>query len=278
MKGRIELFGQAGLQLKNVTLSDTGVYQLFTVFSDGTSQTNNISVQVNDPCEENDCAPAVAVCVPEGFNFSCRCNSGYEGDDVNECATIPNLCAGGECRNTKGGYMCTCPNGFVINADGTKCIDNDECAMNGRLCENGQCLNIPGSYSCDCDMGLFAGFAFLVSTQFMHFGMMKKKRERAAHIHGQAPIEDAESTTLLLSPSPPVTDEIPTPHPTSRKIYEFFEIHVELSIFRWIHHLLGILSVLGTIVTLVLTVTTLVWNIDTPRLAADICNCTLTGT
>ncbi|XP_019613484.1 PREDICTED: uncharacterized protein LOC109461546 [Branchiostoma belcheri] len=126
--------------------------------------------------------------------------------------------------------------------------------------------------------GLFAGFAFLVSTQFMHFGMMKKKRERAAHIHGQAPIEDAESTTLLLSPSPPITDEIPTPHPTSRKIYEFFEIHVELSVFRWIHHLLGILSVLGTIVTLVLTVTTLVWNIETPRFATDLCNCTLTGT
>ncbi|CAH1241707.1 Hypp6396 [Branchiostoma lanceolatum] len=127
--------------------------------------------------------------------------------------------------------------------------------------------------------GLFTGFGFLVSTQFLHLGMLKKKRERSAHVHGQAPVEDAESTTLLLSPSP-VTDEVVTPHPTSRKIYEFFEINVELSVFKWLHLLLGVVSFLGTIVAFVLTIMTLVWNIHTPRFledTADICNCTFSG-
>ncbi|XP_035657998.1 uncharacterized protein LOC118403395 [Branchiostoma floridae] len=129
--------------------------------------------------------------------------------------------------------------------------------------------------------GLFAAFSFLVATQFLHLGMVKKKRERAAHVHGQAPVEDAEYTTLLLSPSPPLTNEVVTPHPTSRKIYEFFEINVELNVFRWLHFLLGVLSVLGTIATLILMIANLVWNIHAPRFsenAPDICNCTFSGT
>ncbi|KAI8496753.1 regulation of mast cell degranulation [Branchiostoma belcheri] len=78
--GRIELFGQASLRLKNVSLSDKGVYQLFTVFSDGTSQTVTASVEVDDPCENNDCSPDGGRCVPHGNNFTCMCDPGYVGD------------------------------------------------------------------------------------------------------------------------------------------------------------------------------------------------------
>ncbi|XP_019616488.1 PREDICTED: uncharacterized protein LOC109464007 [Branchiostoma belcheri] len=78
--GRIELFGQASLRLKNVSLSDKGVYQLFTVFSDGTSQTVTASVEVDDPCENNTCSPDGGRCVPHGNNFTCMCDPGYVGD------------------------------------------------------------------------------------------------------------------------------------------------------------------------------------------------------
>ncbi|KAI8491799.1 regulation of mast cell degranulation [Branchiostoma belcheri] len=164
MKGRVELFGQAGLRLKNATLSDEGVYQLFTVFSDGTSRRNNISVQVIDPCEDNDCAPNVTVCVPEGFNFSCRCNHGYEGDgkscvDINECDIEQGLCAGvGTCVNEDGGFSCVCPTGY--KPQGSTCVDINECDALGPYwpCDNGgTCVNKVGSFSCVCPPG-YGGF------------------------------------------------------------------------------------------------------------------------
>ncbi|XP_078681199.1 uncharacterized protein LOC144916083 [Branchiostoma floridae x Branchiostoma belcheri] len=163
-EGRVELFGQAGLRLKNVTFSDEGVYQLFTVFSDGTSRRTNISVQVIDPCEDNDCAPNVTVCVPEGFNFSCRCNHGYEGDgkscvDINECDIEQGLCAnGGTCVNEDGGFSCVCLPGY--KPQGSTCVDINECDAQGPYwpCANGgTCVNKVGSFSCVCPPG-YGGF------------------------------------------------------------------------------------------------------------------------
>ncbi|XP_035687810.1 fibroblast growth factor receptor-like [Branchiostoma floridae] len=78
--GRIELFGQASLRLKNTTAADEGIYQLFTVFSDGTSQSVTVSVEVDDPCENNDCSSDGGRCVPHGYNFTCFCGPGYVGD------------------------------------------------------------------------------------------------------------------------------------------------------------------------------------------------------
>ncbi|CAH1245759.1 FGFR2 [Branchiostoma lanceolatum] len=44
-KGRVELVGDAGLRLKNVTTSDSGTYQLYMVSSDGASQTFQLTLQ-----------------------------------------------------------------------------------------------------------------------------------------------------------------------------------------------------------------------------------------
>ncbi|KAI8513366.1 hypothetical protein Bbelb_100050 [Branchiostoma belcheri] len=63
-----------------------------------------------DPCEDNDCAPNVTVCVPEGFKFSCRCNHGYEGDEkscvgtaqATKYASIFEGRSAGECRTLCG--------------------------------------------------------------------------------------------------------------------------------------------------------------------------------
>ncbi|CAH1245761.1 Hypp7538 [Branchiostoma lanceolatum] len=45
-QGRVELFGESGLRLKNVTTSDSGTYQLYMVSSDGASQTLELTLQV----------------------------------------------------------------------------------------------------------------------------------------------------------------------------------------------------------------------------------------
>lgn len=47
---------------------------------------------------------------------------GDQGEDLNECALIPNLCEGGECINTDGSFRCECTNGYVLDATGQRCI------------------------------------------------------------------------------------------------------------------------------------------------------------
>ncbi|KAG7261181.1 hypothetical protein CRUP_013413 [Coryphaenoides rupestris] len=71
--------------------------------------------------------------------------------DVDECGTISGVCDGGECTNTAGSYVCTCPRGYVTSTDGSRCVGfeanssgmvNDEfrrlCSPHGqRLFPNG---------------------------------------------------------------------------------------------------------------------------------------------
>ncbi|XP_078599770.1 uncharacterized protein LOC144874963 isoform X2 [Branchiostoma floridae x Branchiostoma japonicum] len=45
-QGRVELYGDASLRLKDVTPSDSGTYQLYTVSSDGLSQTLELTLKV----------------------------------------------------------------------------------------------------------------------------------------------------------------------------------------------------------------------------------------
>ena len=42
--------------------------------------------------------------------------------DVNECLTIPGLCANGDCINKEGSFKCRCPEGFIMTDDGRSCI------------------------------------------------------------------------------------------------------------------------------------------------------------
>ncbi len=55
--------------------------------------------------------------------------------------------------NTEGSFVCTCPDGHVLNADGRTCRDVDECSEGGlHRCEH-ECVNTLGSYQCACPAG-----------------------------------------------------------------------------------------------------------------------------
>lgn len=42
--------------------------------------------------------------------------------DIDECSTNPGVCDGGECTNTAGSYVCTCPRGYITSTDGARCV------------------------------------------------------------------------------------------------------------------------------------------------------------
>ncbi|XP_077989136.1 fibrillin-1-like isoform X2 [Glandiceps talaboti] len=65
--------------------------------------------------------------------------------DVNECETLPNLCDNGECINEIGGYSCSCPFGYTLSEDGTRCDEEEPGEVRGYcyLTSNGpaQCAS-----------------------------------------------------------------------------------------------------------------------------------------
>ncbi|CEM01908.1 unnamed protein product [Vitrella brassicaformis CCMP3155] len=118
-----------------------------------------------------------ATCANTVGEYSCVCGrKGFRHneltmkcEDVDECAEKKDVCSGGICTNTEGGYQCLCDTGYRPSTDGTQCIDINEC--NETLAEGQQqrpgsvcpppllgCRNLPGRYTCECPPGFAYSF------------------------------------------------------------------------------------------------------------------------
>ncbi|XP_066283009.1 fibrillin-1-like [Branchiostoma lanceolatum] len=114
------------------------------------------------------CAPVPgmpsSVIIPGDCTNGCpggeqRCGVGFEPQqtpygeqcvEIDECSL--SHCSQG-CRDSEGGFTCTCLEGFKLDADGTRCIDEDECSQdNWRPCHQ-VCQNTVGSFQCSCRHG-----------------------------------------------------------------------------------------------------------------------------
>ena len=57
----------------------------------------------------------------------------------------------GHCINTPGAFICTCPDGYKLSANGSICQDINECfESNSDLCIDGFCINTEGGVECEC--------------------------------------------------------------------------------------------------------------------------------
>ncbi len=97
-----------------------------------------------------DTADFSALCAGVGLSHS--------GEDVDECAALPGLCApNGRCVNAHGSYRCVCDRGFAPTDGGRGCADVDECRRSrSPPCQHG-CRNTVGSYVCTCPDGYALG-------------------------------------------------------------------------------------------------------------------------
>ncbi|KAK0131504.1 Adhesion G protein-coupled receptor L4 [Merluccius polli] len=133
------------------------------------------------PCRSSDICGSchrLATCISRSGSNGCYCNHGYTGDgttfcavgffhvcsflplttDDDECMNVTKICGkGANCRNTDGGYNCTCDTGYNSTGpthfqtnDGTECIDIDECEKGQQCGPFSNCHNTIGSYYCTC--------------------------------------------------------------------------------------------------------------------------------
>ncbi|GFS21360.1 fibrillin-1, partial [Elysia marginata] len=96
---------------------------------------------------------------------SCVCDAPYSGidceDDKNGCAGRPcpqgTVCSdvpAAEEAATGVAYNCSdCPDGYLLNANRTKCEDINECSSANPCDTNAVCTNTLGAYICTCNSG-----------------------------------------------------------------------------------------------------------------------------
>ncbi|XP_014244418.1 fibrillin-2-like [Cimex lectularius] len=92
----------------------------------------------------------------EYTNLCMESGISIDGQDIDECRTIPDLCKHGTCINTLGSYKCMCHKGFKADHSGTVCRDVNECHNSPSPCQH-SCQNTQGSYLCSCPKGYELG-------------------------------------------------------------------------------------------------------------------------
>jgi hypothetical protein len=113
---------------------------------------------------EDRCDPQLASCTNTYGNYTCGCNTGFEGDgyscvDINECANGNHRCdvkvvdvkgtTRGFCTNLPGSYTCACSAGFVGTGWDGDCTNINDCIS--QPCKNGgRCIDGADSFECIC--------------------------------------------------------------------------------------------------------------------------------
>ncbi|KAJ8734440.1 hypothetical protein PYW08_013690 [Mythimna loreyi] len=108
-------------------------------------------------CAHQPCGPAALACKdvepdpPNGNNFTCVCNEGFEGVYCERAFCDVQPCVHGKCVNDTKTAECLCADGY----SGRYCeTERDECAEAGGAAaclHGGRCLDATGDYLCDCD-------------------------------------------------------------------------------------------------------------------------------
>ncbi|XP_002931771.2 fibrillin-2 [Xenopus tropicalis] len=100
------------------------------------------------PCERCEIDPAC----PRGFARV----KGVSCEDVNECEVFPGVCPNGLCLNTKGSFLCECPDGLTLDGTGRLCLDlrMEHCFLKW---DEDECVHpVPGKFrldACCCAVG-----------------------------------------------------------------------------------------------------------------------------
>ncbi|XP_073522521.1 signal peptide, CUB and EGF-like domain-containing protein 3 isoform X3 [Phyllobates terribilis] len=71
---------------------------------------------------------------------------------ANETCTVNNGGCDSRCHDAFTGVHCSCPMGFMLQADRKTCKDIDECRVNNGGCDH-NCRNSVGSFECGCKKG-----------------------------------------------------------------------------------------------------------------------------
>ncbi|XP_021365627.1 fibrillin-1-like isoform X2 [Mizuhopecten yessoensis] len=96
--------------------------------------------------------PANACCRNTFGGYVCDCDDGYylqlDGNCTDDIeCSDSNGLCQHNCTNTDGWYFCSCWSGYRLSDDLHSCLDIDEC-LNFSACASGKCFNTPGSYEC----------------------------------------------------------------------------------------------------------------------------------
>ncbi|VDP13707.1 unnamed protein product [Soboliphyme baturini] len=138
------------------------------VCKDGYALQSDQSCKNIDECltpDENRCDPNFGLCFDEvphiaGHAYSCKCKSGFVGNDIDECKNAKEWCPNEHsyCLNTVGSYTCLCDKGFEPlwshMEQPVVCKDRNECLNEEHNCTlNSECVNEVGGFRCECTVG-----------------------------------------------------------------------------------------------------------------------------
>ncbi|KAL5015307.1 hypothetical protein ScPMuIL_009577 [Solemya velum] len=112
----------------------------------------------------------------------CICLQGFKGngldcDDIDECATMKDVCQHGQCRNFAGGYWCECNKGYAPSEDNKQCQEvKCEDIYNKTVCktraDNRRCKSHPDE--------------------------MKQCKKSCNNCNGETPCEDENNSPMCL--------------------------------------------------------------------------------